>query len=237
MADHSRAITAKAEKTRRTVQALLRSLARHYGPRRQVRSKLPLDDLLVVLMVPPMSETAARRALRKLRAHYVDWNEVRVSQFFEVRKTLGVQADAENGYDPARRIVTCLREIFQRRGNLDLGPLLEVRASEARGFLTSLDSVDKGEVPAILLMAFHKSVLPINDEILRVNRRVGLVVSGAPAGVAQKLLEEALKETELYPYYRLMREHAGRCCTEVEPKCKTCPIRLQCASRDQLPSA
>ena len=192
---------------------------------------------MMVLMAPQIGQTAGRRAVRNLRASFEDWNDVRVSRPFEIRDALGTKVNGGETGELARRIVTCLQEIFQKNGNLDLGRLHEAKITEVRDFFGSLNSLAKHEVQLILLTALQRPVMPVDQHILRVMRRVGAVAVKATAAASQRALEDTLGEQELYPCYRLLSEHAQRFCTVEEPKCKTCPVRLQCNSRDEFSSS
>lgn len=223
------------KRTRGKARTILSNLSRRFGQKYPPRSKSLLDNLIWVLIAPEIGEAATQRALRNLRAHFVDWNEVRVSQLFEVKKSLGLPANnGDTAHGLSRRIVQCLEEIFRRRGNLDLKFLTEGKPREAKTFLASLDSVDKHEIAAVLVGVLDQPVMPVDEIVLRVSRRLGLLPENGSRPSSQKLLEGMLTPSEMYPYYRLTHEHAQWYCTLEAPKCLKCPIRKQCDSRDRF---
>ena len=212
----------------KALQRILRGLERKYG-RRKNRPARPIADILLVLLMPGIGETLARRAVKRLRGAYVDWNEVRISQVFLVREKMGLPLDYALAQQKAKLVVEFLREVFKRNLNLDIESLLSAKPSQIRAFLSVLDSVAKEHIPAIMLTAFRQSIMPVNKSTLRILQRTGVAALDATPGAMQRELEELLTPPEMSSAYWHTQEHARKYCTESEPNCKQCPLRGRCA--------
>lgn len=225
---------AKGKYTRKRFRSLLSSLERKYGRKHPQHTDAPLQNLLLVVVSPGLSEGASRKAIRNLRAKYVDWNQVRVGQTFAVREAMSLSLDRDKAHEKAKRVLACIADVFRAHGNLDLEPLKDAKSAEQKRFLGGLECLDKHEINAVLVTAFQRPVVAMDVGVLRVCRRIGLVSENMTRAVAQKSVEGLLADSEHYGFYWLMREHALRYCTLEEPRCKNCPVRSRCPVRDQF---
>src|SRR5258708_101791 len=107
--------------------------------------------------------TEGAEAAKKLMAHFVDWNEVRVSRPTTLVAVLGRHPRAAARIALLQRF---LEAFFLRQRSLNLDYLFTLKLHEVRRFLSDLEVFDREELPAVFLVGFSVPVFP-PAEILR----------------------------------------------------------------------
>lgn len=213
---------------------VLRALRRAY-PNRAERPKGTLvDHLAAVVLSRETTNRSASRASARLLREFVDWNEVRVARCGELERAIHPFMPDDRGGEAARRLVYCLQQVFQSRGTLDLDGLARTSADETRKFLQGIDGVNKDEVDLVLLLGLGESVMPVNSDMLRAGKRMGVISNSATKLQAQRALETALEGEDLHACYVALREHARQVCFPDTPACNTCAVRRVCRHKPKV---
>ena len=213
---------------------VLRTLRRAY-PKRSERPKGALvDHLAAVVVSRETTNSKASRACGKLMENFVDWNEVRVARCGELERTIRPYVPEGRSGETARRLVYCLQQVFQSRGTLDLDGLASTSPADARKFLQGLESVDRDEVDLVLLLGLGESVMPVNGDMLRAGKRMGVISNSATKLQAQRALESALDGEDLHACYVALREHARQVCFPDTPACDSCTISRACRHKRKV---
>jgi endonuclease III len=187
-----------------------------------------IDQLAAVLVDRDAVDGAAYRATAWLLQEFVDWNEVRVARWSEVERALRPFVHGGASGETARRLVYALQLVFQARGDLNLDGLAKASPAEAKGFLMSLNCLDPDEVSLVLLLALGEQVMPVDGDILRTGKRLGVISHTATKLQAQKSLEASLEGEDLHACFLALRDHARSVCFPDTPECEGCPVRGVC---------
>lgn len=176
------------ESTASPVQQYLKSRSSRPGPH-------PLGHLdhLAFAIIVDAGETpeSALAALARLRHHFVDWNEIRVSRVQEVARALGDLAAAE---EIATRIVDDYNAFFEKKGCLGFDFLESGKVAEGRKLLHQvLPRIKKGAANLLLYQFCPGASLPLSDEGLKAARKEGLVAKTGDRGQLGRLLTEELE--------------------------------------------
>lgn len=213
---------------------VLRALRRAYSTRAERPRGALVDHLAAVLVSREATNRNASRACGRLMQEFVDWNEVRVARCGELARALRPFLSDGRAGETARRLVYCLQQIFKSRGTLDLDGLAKTSPAETRKFLQELESIDKDEVDLVLLLGLGEAVLPVNSDMLRAGKRMGVISNSATKLQAQRALETALEGEDLHACYLALREHAREVCFPDTPACDSCAIRTTCNHRRKV---
>jgi endonuclease-3 len=130
----------------------------------------------------------------------------------------------------APRIQAMLREVWARRGSLDLSLLQDMPMDEARAWLRSLPGVGPKTAACVLLFSLGMPALPVDTHVFRVAKRLGLAPQKASAEQAHRLLEGMLEPEEIYPFHINLIKHGRRTCLAQRPRCPQCVLRHGCPS-------
>jgi hypothetical protein len=139
-------------------------------------------------------------AARRLMQHFVDWNEVRVTRPQTLVAVLGKQSRAAERVALLHRF---LGTFFLKWPKLGLDFLLkpDMKPADLRRFLTELQVFDRGELAAVLLIAFRQPLFPPADPLRDVAEQTGLVPRKITTLQMAKRFEQALDEERLYCLY------------------------------------
>jgi hypothetical protein len=137
-------------------------------------------------------------AAKKLMAHFVDWNEVRVSRASTLVTVLGRLSRAAERIALLQRF---LEAYFLRQRSLNLDYLYTLKSHEVRRFLSDLEIFDREELAAVFLAGFSVPVFPPSDMLCEVSERAGLISAKTTTLQMAKKFETGLDENELYSLY------------------------------------
>lgn len=137
-------------------------------------------------------------AAKKLMAHFVDWNEVRVSRPTTLVAVLGRQARASTRIALLQRF---LEAYFLRQRSLNLDYLFTLKNHEVRRFLSELEVFERDELAAMLLTGFKIAVFPPSDALRDVAERAGLIKPKVTTLQMAKKFETTLDVEEMYVLY------------------------------------
>ena len=73
----------------------------------------------------------AYKACDDALSEFVDWNELRVARWGEVERALRPYVGEGNSVDASRRLVQCLQQIFQSRGEVDIDGFAKASPADA----------------------------------------------------------------------------------------------------------
>ena len=137
-------------------------------------------------------------AARKLLAHFVDWNEVRVSRPSALATVLGRQTNAAARVALLQRF---LEAFFLRQRSLNLDYLYTLKLHEAKRYLSDLEVFDREELAAIYLTGFKVPVFPPSDVLRNLSEKLGLIKAKTTTLQMAKKYETSLTEDMLFALY------------------------------------
>ena len=209
-------------------RAIIKRLKKKY-PRKKAPPARGITCHLAAVVIGRDGDSAkAYKACDTAMDEFVDWNELRVARWGEVERALRPHVGERNSVDAARRLVQCLQQIFQARGDVDLDSFARKSPADAREFLMGLDYLDRDESNLVSLLALGEQVMPVDGDVLRAGKRLGVISNGATKLQAQRALEQSLEGEDLHECYVALREHARRVCFSESPECPSCPVRNSC---------
>ncbi|MFQ6048940.1 MAG: hypothetical protein ACE5K7_06215 [Phycisphaerae bacterium] len=174
----------------------------------------PVEQLLLGVLARGTTEARAREALNRFKRSMVDYNELRVASPKELVELLG--RDFPQAEQKAKDINKLLNAIFDRQHCLDLTFLRNKTRREARQYLASLDGVDPHTVASVMLLSIGGHAVPVDDKMLAMMRRDGLVEPSADVQEVQAFLERNIAAADAYAFYTLMRRYAARAVRELD---------------------
>ena len=135
---------------------------------------------------------------RKLMAHFVDWNEVRVSRPTTLVTVLGKQARSTPRIALLQRF---LEAFFLRQRSLNLDYLFTLKSHEVRRFLSDLEVFERDELAAVYLTGFRVAVFPPSDALREIALREDLIKPKITTLQMAKKFETTMDVDSLYALY------------------------------------
>ena len=217
------------------VTTVLKTLKSEFGGPDELDEPRPLEQLLLLILSRGADIKKSRSAMRRLQSEYVDWNELRVSGVFEIRKHLKVLGARSIG-DKAEQIRELLSTVYERFNKLSLDFLTasnqdaETTRKRER-FEFFLGSRSPALAAMMALYGPKKPDVVVGPGVPKVLQRLGwLGTKGATVAAARKALTANVPETELvgaqWRFHLLMEDY----CHTRDPRCAECPVSGSCPS-------
>lgn len=147
----------------------------------------PLYKLAVATLGQSIGDSRARRAIERLLANMVDWNEVRASVPGEVFKALDMPL--ADGPALCAKLVALLQAIFDREHKLSLDSLTTMARRQAKQYLETLDGTNEYVVASVVLWGLGGHAIPVDDRLLKELRSADVVHPDATRAQVQAFLE------------------------------------------------
>ena len=205
--------------------AVLRRLEAEHGPREWQPRGRPLDVFVSVILSQNTSWTNAREGFRRLKRDWPTWEKAMAAPVEGVRRSIAV---CGLGRMRAGRLQALLRRVKAERGRLSLAFVGRMDVDEAAAYLASFHGVGPKTVACTLLFAFGMPVFPVDNGILRVVRRLGIVRNKARDAEASEVVERATTPSTRYPLHVLTYRHAKDVCRPKNPHCDECVLLELC---------
>ncbi len=208
---------------------VLRRLRRMYGPVAWSPRGSGLDVLVEAMLSQNTNMANSRRGYRQLRRAFPTWPKVLAAPVEQVQRQIAICGLA---FQRARRLQVLLAKIKHDhpggRRKLDLDWLADVDPAEAAAYLGSFHGIGPKTAAFTLLFGFNRPVLPVDNGILRVARRLRLVRPKTPAHAAEQALAPLVPCGGHYAAHVLLFRHAKVLCRPKNPKCDECKLLAIC---------
>lgn len=190
----------------------------------------PLSSLVSNLLSHRTKNADTTRAFGSLRAALPTWEAVRDAPTLEVQQAIRASTWPEQ---KAPRIQAVLREVSDKRGELNVDFLGELSVPEARHWLESIPGVGpKTSAATLLFSRLRMPAMPVDSHHHRVALRLGLIPAGTAVGPSHALLERLLPADwgaqQVYDHHEVLMMHGQRRCFFANPACEGCAVLEQC---------
>jgi endonuclease-3 len=206
---------------------IFQGLRRMYGDAGPARigAGAGLDTLVEAMLSQNTNMVNAQRGYRMLRRRFKSWTAVMKAEVGEVQREIAICGLARMR---ARRLQALLRTIKERRGGLSIDFLADESVEEAMEFLLGFFGIGPKTAAFTLLFGLGHSVLPVDNGVLRVVRRLRLVRAKAKDQEAERVLSPLIARGRHYAMHVLLFRHAKERCRVKNPKCGECRLLKVC---------
>jgi endonuclease-3 len=209
------------------LRAVLAGLRRMYGnvavP--PIKAGAGLDMLVEAMLSQNTNMTNAHRGYRMLRRRFKSWTAVMNAPVGDVQREIAICGLARMR---ARRLQALLRTIKEGQGRLSIDFLADEPVEAAMEFLLGFFGIGPKTAAFTLLFGLGHPVLPVDNGVLRVVRRLRLVRAKARDQETQRVLSPAIARGKHYPMHVLLFRHAKERCRAKNPKCGECRLLQIC---------
>jgi endonuclease-3 len=216
-----------AVEKRLKLRVVLRGLRRMYGTdvRRKSAAATGLDILVEAMLSQNTNMINARRGYFMLRRRFKTWAEVMAAPVGEVQREIAICGLARMR---ARRLINLLRTIQERHGRLSIQHLARETPDGAFEYLMGLFGIGPKTAAFTMLFGLGHPILPVDNGVLRVVRRLRVVRAKARDLEAERMLSPLIADGAHYATHVLMFRHAKERCRPRNPKCGECELLEIC---------
>ena len=215
----------RLQRSRKGVRKGLRRLIAMYGTRPSDFGGRALDVLVEAFLSQNTNMVNSTRGYRALRRRFPTWTKVMLAPVEEVQREIAICGLARTR---AIRLQAILHRLKQERGKLALEDLGSLGPDGVRSYLTGFHGIGPKTAAFVSLFAFQHPVVPIDNGILRVIRRLRWVRPKARDAEAERVLSPLVPRGRHYEMHVLLFTHAKQRCTPRNPKCDECTLLPQC---------
>jgi len=189
----------------RRLKQVLRALRRLRGGVQRPPSGDPITQLILGIFSRDVPESRAREALNRLRAHVVDYNELRVIPPIELTEMVGDMVEVRSKCEDLSR---ALNAIFLIEHKVSLDRLVTMPRKDAQVYLDKIEGLDGYTRARVRLLGLHQHAIPLDTAMWAYARHKQIVDPRCPLEEAQRFLERQIPETDAVEFFTLFRKQA-----------------------------
>lgn len=207
------------------IHYIIQNLERTYGVPENTHPSDPLDMLIQIILSQATSDINSNRAFTSLKKRFPTWDAVLRAR----EATLaGVIRSGGLANQKAAVIRDLLRQIKERRGNIDLSFLCDVPIEEAARYLGQFRGIGPKTIACTLLFACRRETFPLDTHIFRILRRIGLIPPKCTDQRAHEIMDQLVPKGKFYSLHVNLVRHGRTLCRPRDPHCPRCPVVEYC---------
>ena len=184
-----------------------------------------LDNLVEAMLSQNTNVRNAERGYRMLRRRFSSWTKVMNAPVHEVQREIAICGLARMR---ARRLQDLLRRLKSETGTLSIDFLRHEPIDAAFDYLMSFHGIGPKTAAFTLLFAFNRPIVPVDNGILRVLRRLRLVRPKARDLECERTISPLVAAGAHYATHVLLFRHSRKRCRPRNPKCDDCTLLSMC---------
>lgn len=174
-----------------------------------------------------MDEASAVQSFRRLKANFVDWNEVRISPIPEIQDALG---QGSHSLAVAVFIKDLLDFLHHAKQSVDLEFLAEETITDIRRFLRQIKGIHPSTINMVLRVRKEYPTVPVDPRMEPSLLRLGIVRDKHNTDQMGKYLYNLVDGSTALGLHHFFLKHSRDVCPpdEDDIKCPRCGIRNSC---------
>jgi hypothetical protein len=190
----------------------IRKLFRELKKKNPKVPKPDYDDPLEALVYAIISENAdlssSKKIAKKIKAHFVDLNDLRVSRTEEILDVLdSTSADTKKTANALRQ---ALNAVFNKYDIVNLEALTETGKRQAKKVLEKFEGISIFAVDYCFMAALGGHAIPLTAKMLSYLRESELVHPESTDEEIAGFLERQISSSDGYRFYTLLRQETER---------------------------
>jgi len=209
------------------MEKVYRTLRKAYGRQAEEAAEDVAQQLLKFILLEESSAAAVADGLQRIRQHFVDLNELRVSFPKEIAEVL---PEIPHIHRKASCIARAFNGMFLKHNTMNWDFLRTLPVRDLRQKFEKLNGGDPvlGAAAVMLLSSGH--AIPADADIRRTLGRLGVAEEGESIADLQAFLERAISRERGYETWALLHRLGEKVCVVGEPLCGKCPLRTFCST-------
>jgi endonuclease III len=188
------------------IESLFKTLSTSADPVVPPTYSDPVDAIVYAFISAFTTETNAVKIHRRVRDHFVDMNDLRVSRPEEILEVFGDTSDAAAA--SAQALTATLNAIFEKYDKVSLQPLGGEGKRQARKELDELAGITPFAAAYTFLTALGGHAIPLTEPMVKYLRDKELVHPEATIQEIESFLERHIAAADAYPFYVFLRAEA-----------------------------
>ena len=188
------------------ITKLFRSLKRKHGKVEMPVYGDPVQAIVDAMVAEFMDTVNTARALKRMKSHFVDLNDLRVCRKEEVLDVF--RESSEEAEKSAAAMTRVLNAVFEKYNKLTLDCLRHEGKRQAKKELEEIKGMTFFSTNYCFLTALDGHAIPLNAKMLQYLREDELVHPDATEQEIAGFLERQISAADAYTFYALLRAEA-----------------------------
>lgn len=166
----------------------------------------PIDALIYGLISESTTERQAKRVLKNIQSHFVDYNDLRVSRTEEVQEIL--EDFTSRGEQIAMNLTKMLSSVFDKYDGMSLKTIDAQGKRQAKKELDELPGATHFAVNFCFLAALEGHAIPLTEPMLQFLKDHEMVDAQLTLDEIETFLERHISASHGWEFYELLRQAA-----------------------------
>ncbi|MHC4552359.1 MAG: hypothetical protein ACYSUT_06285 [Planctomycetota bacterium] len=188
------------------VTKLFRSLKRKHGKAEAPSYDDPVQAVVDGLVIEAMSADQAAKAIKRMKSHFVDLNDVRVCRNEELLEVF--RDDSPAAEKSAAAITATLNAIFDKYDKVTLDAMTHEGKRQAKKELEELTGITPFAISYCFMTALGGHAIPLNEKMLTYLRDNELVHPDADEHAIAGFLERQIAAADGFTFYTVLKAEA-----------------------------
>jgi len=178
----------------------------------------PADALVYAIISENITQHQAHSAIHRIKEHFVDLNDLRVSREDEIAEVLG--GDMPAAGQTASAITKILAAVFGKYNMVSLKPLRKIGKRPAKQFLEKMDGVTHFAVNYCMLTSLQGHAIPLTERMIEYLKNNGMVHPDSSVQETEGFLARQISAEDAYEFYTMLRHRSETAKGEAKGKKK-----------------
>lgn len=166
----------------------------------------PADALVFAILCEHTTSQQAQVSFRKIKEHFIDLNDLRVSRPEEIVESAGPDTGITN--QTALNLNNILKAIFEKYNMVTLADLKKQGKKQIRDAVSRFPGISDFVIDYCMLTAFAAHAIPLTDRMFEFLKSQKLVEPDQPAQLISQMLARHIPAKEAYNFYWLLRKES-----------------------------
>lgn len=207
-----------SKKYAKEIGKLYRSLKKKHPKVKVVEFEEPVEALVYAVVSEDVRSSVAKAILKRIKGHFIDLNDLRVSRQEEICEALG--SDTSDAKRRAKVLTDVLNAVFSQYDRVCLEDLKELGKRQARKELEKLEPASSFVISYCFLTAFGGHAIPLTPNMIEYLKTTGMVDPKAKDDDIEGFLERQISASEGYEFYSLLRRESDESAKKVKKTSK-----------------
>jgi endonuclease III len=165
-----------------------------------------VEAIIFAALCQSSTESAARAVMKKIQAHFVDYNDLRVARIEEIAEISG--GDLTDIQKTATAVLSLLNAIFQKYDSLSPEDFNGTGKKNTREILEKFNGMTPFICDYVMLTAMNAHCVPLTDKMIEYLKAYELVEPQWDNAQIISFVEKQIPASDAYTFYALIR-HDG----------------------------
>ena len=190
------------------IAKLYRSLKQKHAKVKKREFDDPADAIVYAIVSENIRKSAAKSVFKKMEAHFVDSNDLRVSRTEEIYDIMDIAS--EDSEKIASKLTEFLSAIFIKYDTVNLEELKEIGKRQAKKDLEGLGILSRFVICYCFLTSLGGHAIPLTKKMIEYLKGNEVVHPDASDDEIEGFLERQISAANGYEFYTLIREKSEK---------------------------